>query len=88
MAPAFLLLVYRVGKGCRQYPFTSIEAVEAWAKRKPYRAERLNVVVCIDRKTTGTVQAEAVCVGAALRDFVELYVDVKAPMFAAGASAI
>ena len=83
MAPAFLLLVYRVGKGCRQYPFPSIEAVEQWAKRKPYSQERLSVVVCIDRKTVGTVQCDASASGPALRDFVELYVDVKAPMFAA-----
>lgn len=42
-APPLVALVYRVGKGCRQYPFGTVEELEAWAARHPYKRETLAV---------------------------------------------
>lgn len=42
--PFPVALVYRRGNPCRQYPFDTLEALQAWTARKPYSAERLLVV--------------------------------------------
>lgn len=41
--PPLVALVYRVGNGCRQYPFGTADELEAWAGRHPYRNEILKV---------------------------------------------
>lgn len=41
--PPLVALVYRQGKGCRQYPFGTADELEAWAARYPYRNEILKV---------------------------------------------
>lgn len=43
-APPLAAMVYRVGKGCRQYPFGSVDEFAAWAARKPYCNETLRVM--------------------------------------------
>lgn len=45
---ALIALVCRVGKGCRQYPFETLEALEKWAARKPYSGETLRVMAIGD----------------------------------------
>jgi len=42
--PPLAAMVYRVGKGCRQYPFGSVDEFAAWAVRKPYCNETLRVM--------------------------------------------
>ena len=59
-------LVYRENAGCRQYPFASCEDLGAWARRHPYRDERLYVIAISDRRMV----AEAVLPAAAAEDFV------------------
>ena len=51
--PPLAALVYRSGKGCRQYAFASAEELEAWAARHPYRNETLRVMPVKDRKQLG-----------------------------------
>lgn len=41
--PPLAAMVYRIGKGCRQYPFGSVDELAAWAARKPYCDETLRV---------------------------------------------
>ena len=41
--PPLAALVFRVGKGCRQYPFSTADALSAWAARHPYKNEFLKV---------------------------------------------
>lgn len=48
--PDLFALVYRLGKGCRQYPFYSVGGLEVWAKRHPYRGETVRVMVVRDSK--------------------------------------
>ena len=38
-----IALAFRTKTGCRQYSFRSLEEIEKWAKRKPYKDE--NIVV-------------------------------------------
>lgn len=40
-APPLVALVYRVGAGCKQYAFGTVEELEKWAARHPYRNEML-----------------------------------------------
>lgn len=51
--PQLVALVYRSGKGCRQYSFASIEQLDAWTSRHPYRNEQLRVIPVKDRKQVG-----------------------------------
>lgn len=53
--PALLFLIYRSSKGCKQYPFESIEQAVSWAMRKPYRDELLICHAFVDRRKAGTV---------------------------------
>lgn len=46
--PPLAALVYRVGKGCRQYAFETVEELAAWAARPPYKNEQLRVLVATD----------------------------------------
>lgn len=39
-----IALVYRVGKGCKQYPFYDLESLQKWVSRHPYKNEMLNVI--------------------------------------------
>lgn len=41
--PKLAALVYRMGKGCRQYAFGSADDLAAWASRHPYKNEMLTV---------------------------------------------
>lgn len=77
MAPALLFLVYREGKNCQQYPFETIESVEDWAKRKPYRDEPLRVHCCVDRQPIALVCCMGHQIGAELRQWFDV-------MFAVG----
>ena len=51
--PPLAAMVYRSGKGCRQYAFASADELEAWAARHPYRNETLRVMPVKDRKQLG-----------------------------------
>lgn len=55
-ADTLLCLVYRTGKGCKQYPFHNLTDLETWTARKPYRDEILNVIVFEDRKELRRIQ--------------------------------
>lgn len=46
-------LVYRFGKGSRQYAFETADDLAAWAARHPYKNERLRVMPVKDRKFLG-----------------------------------
>lgn len=48
-AGTLIALVYRTGKGCRQYPFHSYEDLEKFCNRKPYCNELLDVIPILDR---------------------------------------
>lgn len=45
-----VVLAFRAGKGCRQYPFHTVEQFEAWAARYPYRNEWLTLKPIKDRE--------------------------------------
>lgn len=51
--PPLAALVYRSGKGCRQYAFETADQLEAWAARHPYRNEMLRVMPMKDLKQLG-----------------------------------
>lgn len=51
--PPLAALVYRSGKGCRQYAFETAAQLEAWAARHPYRKEMLRVMPMKDLKQLG-----------------------------------
>lgn len=51
--PPLAALVYRSGKGCRQYAFGTADALQAWASRHPYKNETLRVMPVKDRKFLG-----------------------------------
>ena len=51
--PPLAALVYRSGKGCRQYAFESADDLAAWAARHPYKNEQLRVMPVKDRKFLG-----------------------------------
>lgn len=51
--PPLAALVYRVGKGCRQYAFESADDLAAWAQRHPYRSEQLRVMPAIAGRFLG-----------------------------------
>lgn len=51
--PPLAALVYRVGKGCRQYSFGSVDEFAAWAARKPYVNETLRVMPVKDCEYLG-----------------------------------
>lgn len=42
--PPLAALVYRIGKGCQQYPFATADELQQWAARHPYRNEVLHVL--------------------------------------------
>lgn len=42
--PPLVALVYRPGKGCRQYQFGTADELQTWAARHPYRNEFLRVI--------------------------------------------
>lgn len=44
ITPTLSALVYRRGKGCKQYAFAEIEELAQWAKRHPYRNEQVRVM--------------------------------------------
>jgi hypothetical protein len=39
-----IALVWRKQTGCRQYPFETIEELERWTNRKPYKNEVITVM--------------------------------------------
>ena len=49
-ARPLVALVYRFGKGCKQYPFETVEALASFASRHPYRNENLIILPVRDRK--------------------------------------
>lgn len=51
--PPLAALVYRFGKGCRQYAFETADDLAAWAARRPYKNEQLRVMPVKDRKFLG-----------------------------------
>jgi hypothetical protein len=51
--PPLVALVYRFGKGCRQYPFGTVEELAAFASKHPYRNEQLRVMPVNDRGILG-----------------------------------
>ena len=51
--PPLAALVYRFGKGCRQYAFETADDLAAWAARHPYKNEQLRVMPVKDRKFIG-----------------------------------
>jgi len=51
-----IALVYRANKGCRQYPFFTLEALSVWEGRKPYCNESLFAIpVGLDGKVKARV---------------------------------
>lgn len=46
-------LVFRLGKGCRQYCFKTVDELKAWSTRHPYRRELLRVMVVKDKRIIG-----------------------------------
>lgn len=50
MSADAVCLVYRTSKGCTQYAFGSVDALQAWAARHPYRNERLRVMPMANRQ--------------------------------------
>lgn len=38
-----IALIYRIGRGCKQYPFFTLAEVEKFCSRKPYSQEVLSV---------------------------------------------
>jgi len=46
-------LVYRYGKGCKQYSFESADELAAWAARHPYKNEHIRVMPVKDRVILG-----------------------------------
>lgn len=48
-----IVLVGRLGKGCRQYSFRSLDDLQAWVKRKPYCSEQLLVMPMHGRRFLG-----------------------------------
>lgn len=57
--PPLAALVYRSGKGCRQYAFASADDLAAFAARHPYRNEMLRVMAFKDRKQVSDVWIHA-----------------------------
>lgn len=51
--PSIAALVYRLGKGCRQYAFETADELKAWASRHPYKSETLRVMPIKDQKFLG-----------------------------------
>lgn len=51
--PPLAALVYRYGKGCRQYAFESADDLAAWAARHPYKNEQVRVMPVKNRKMLG-----------------------------------
>ena len=51
--PPLAALVYRFGKGCRQYAFETADDLAAWAARHPYKNEQLRVMPVKDWKILG-----------------------------------
>jgi hypothetical protein len=51
--PPLAALVYRFGKGCRQYAFEFADDLAALAARHPYKNEQLRVMPVKDRKFLG-----------------------------------
>jgi len=49
VAPPLAALVYRMGKGCRQYAFSHPDELALWAARHPYKNEQLRVIPVKDR---------------------------------------
>jgi hypothetical protein len=43
-----IALVYRAGKGCRQYHFASLDELKSWTMREPYKNEILRVLALSD----------------------------------------
>jgi hypothetical protein len=43
-------LVYREGKGCKQYPLADFSELQKFCQRKPYSTERLKVIVLDDMR--------------------------------------
>lgn len=48
--PPLAALVYRFGKGCRQYAFETADDLASWASRHPYKNELLRVMPVKDGK--------------------------------------
>lgn len=63
-------LVFRKGFGCRQYPFLTVEKLEEWTKRHPYRDEILRVMPVKDMKPLGDKWVPAAEAAAYVRDAV------------------
>lgn len=51
--PPLAAIVYRVGKGCRQYSFGCVEEFSSWAVKKPYCNETLRVTPVKDYEILG-----------------------------------
>lgn len=50
--PKLIALVYRAGKGCRQWPFSSTEELDAWSARHPNRNETVKVCAVVHGQIT------------------------------------
>jgi hypothetical protein len=57
--PEPIALLYRDGKGCRQYTFDTVEELAAWAARKPYREEHVFVMPMHRRQFLGKERMQA-----------------------------
>jgi hypothetical protein len=55
---ALVAIVYRLGKGCRQYPFESMRDLEKFCSRHPYRNEVLRVYPVINGKLLGDADSQ------------------------------
>ena len=51
--PPLSAIVYRFGKGCKQYAFENADELAAWAARHPYKNEQLRVMPVKDCKFLG-----------------------------------
>lgn len=74
--PLLVALVYRADRKCKQYPFETVEQLEQWCARHPYRNERIMLIpIATDAKTGDKTAGNRIAVwardaGAVVREFL------------------
>lgn len=77
--PPLVALVYRAGKGCRQYAFGTVLDLAKWAARHPYKNETLRVMPFSARRKLADLWMPA----AEAAQFVKDAIDTDASVAAA-----